>query len=165
MTLTVERLSELFEIVPEAGSVVWKNPPRHHSDLLGKEAGTTNKYGYIQIRIDGRFYRRARLMWLYVHGVWPAVEVDHENLIKTDDRIGNLREATHSQNICNAPRYQNNTSGVKGIDWHIGKRRWRARIAVCGKRTTIGYYQSLDQAVAARDAVLSKYHGEFARAA
>lgn len=163
--LTKERLDELFAIDAGRGSVIWKKPPLHHADLVGREAGTRSRYGYTQIRIDGRLYRRSRLIWFYVHGCWPAIEIDHENLAKADDRVDNLRDATHGQNMCNTPRYRNNRSGAKGIDWRPAKKRWRARIAIAGKRTSLGHYESLPDAIAAREAALVNHHGAFARAA
>lgn len=161
--LTRERLTELFDIDPVAGTVKWKSCPR--PGLNGKDAGCLNCHGYVVIGIDGRIYRRGRLIWFYAHGTWPAVEVDHVNLVKSDDRIGKLREATFSQNLCNTPLYANNKSGTKGVDWRPKKRRWRARIAIGSKRICLGHYEILEDAVAIREAALTQYHGEFARAA
>lgn len=53
---------------------------------------------------------------------------------------------------------RNNTSGVRGVSWHNGSRKWVARISDNGKTRTIGYFTSLDEAAQARaEAVLKKY--------
>lgn len=160
--LTRDRLDELFDINVEAGTMKWKDSPR--PGLNGKDAGCLS-HGYIVITIKRRVFRRSRLVWFYVHGKWPSVQVDHENLVKSDDRINNLRDATISQNLCNTPIYANNKSGCKGVDWRPKKQRWRARIAIGKKRVSLGHYEALEDAIAARQSVLAEYHGEFARAA
>lgn len=165
MALTVERMDEIFDVDPAKGSIIWRAPPFNHPDLMGKEAGTTNCYGYVQIRIDGRIYRRARLIWFYVHGTWPSKQVDHENLVKTDDRLENLREASSDQNQWNTSVRKNNLLKAKGIDWRPDKKRYRARVVCRGITTQVGYFRSLDEAIAARAQVVIKLHGEFARAA
>jgi len=52
----------------------------------------------------------------------------------------------------------NNTSGVRGVSWHKGEQKWVARIFLDGKVKTIGYYDNLEDAAAARmKAVHEKY--------
>lgn len=46
---------------------------------------------YTNIRIDGKTYWLHRIVWFYVHGVWPAGLLDHKNGDKYDNRIDNLR--------------------------------------------------------------------------
>ncbi len=164
--LAWERLNEILDIEPWSGLMFWKNvSSRRAKALNGKEAGTLNCHGYVQIGIDGRNYRRSRLMWFYVHRVWPKEEVDHENLKKDDDRIANLREATYSQNMYNRPCPKNNSTGHKGVDWRPKKSRFRARITAEGKTITVGHFLTLRDAIVARETAQLKHHGEFARAA
>lgn len=44
----------------------------------------------------------------------------------------------------------NNTSGVPGVDWLMGKQRWRATICFKGKRRYLGCYEKFEDAVKAR---------------
>ena len=44
--------------------------------------------------------RRARAIFWYVHGYWPK-EIDHNNRVRTDDRIDNLFDRSHSENMAN----------------------------------------------------------------
>jgi len=161
--LTRDRLDELFDIDVEAGAMKWKACPRPGRD--GMDAGCLTVHGYAQVKIDGRFYRRSRVIWFYGKGAWPSIEIDHRNLVKSDDRIDNLREATFSQNMFNTPIFSSNTSGCKGVDWRPDKKRWRARIMANGRTRSLGHYKSYEAAVAARNAAAEVEHGEFARAA
>ena len=40
-----------------------------------------------------------RLVWFYIHGKWPEMELDHINNNKRDNRIENLREVTRGENM------------------------------------------------------------------
>lgn len=44
----------------------------------------------------------------------------------------------------------NNTSGVKGVNWHKDTQRWVARIMFKKKTYELGYYKDFDEAVKAR---------------
>ncbi|MGU0171669.1 HNH endonuclease [Escherichia coli] len=43
--------------------------------------------------------------------------VDHINMIRSDNRIVNLRAATRAQNGQNSKTRSDNASGVKGVSW------------------------------------------------
>ena len=53
-----------------------------------------------------------------------------------------------------------NTSGVRGVSWHAGRRMWAARVSVDGKTKTIGYYKSIDAAAKARQDAIKELYGE-----
>ena len=63
--------------------------------------GTVSKKGYhrISIRIGKDLTRvlMHRAAWALYYGRWPS-EIDHLNGIKTDNRLCNLREVSHSEN-------------------------------------------------------------------
>ena len=57
--------------------------------------------------------------------------------------------------------FRNNSSGVRGVNWHAGTRKWTARISVNGISKTIGYFDTIDEAAKARrEAVAQKYGAE-----
>lgn len=61
------------------------------------DVGHVNQDGYIRIRCNGRFRMKHRLLfWLY-HGYLP-IEVDHDNDIRNDNSISNLKPSDRKQN-------------------------------------------------------------------
>jgi hypothetical protein len=96
-------------------------------------------------------------------GVGHAVEVDHMNGNKLDNRRSNLRSATRALNGQNLKLYRNTTSGFRGVDWYIRKQQWRARICVSGKFQTLGYYDSAYDAARAYSAAATTLHPYNAR--
>ena len=89
---------------------------------------------------------------------------DHIDPASTlDNRLSNLRIASNSQNCMNRRKYSNNTSGRKGVDFHKGINKWRARIMVGGVNIELGSSEHYEVACALREAAEKKYHGEFAR--
>ena len=66
-----------------------------------KLAGCLRKDGYIVIRVKNVLYLAHRLAFFYMTGSWPKDQLDHINMNRSDNRWGNLREATNSQNMMN----------------------------------------------------------------
>src|ERR1039458_5689462 len=61
-------------------------------------------------------------------GAWPTKEIDHVNGDPGDDRLINLREATHAQNQAN--RRKGLHSVQKGVKRSRSGNRWEARLIV-----------------------------------
>lgn len=131
----------------------------------GMKAGTINSVGYVILCIHKRLYCAHRVAWLYVHGCWPAAEIDHINGVRTDNRLRNLREASKRQNGQNRGAQKNNTSGHKGVMRDIKPGKWIAVIFVNGRRERLGTFDDIASAAAAYREAEIKYFGEFARAA
>lgn len=153
----------------KAGIFTWQAKPsgtkdaaRWNSRYAGKPAGSPNRDGYINIKIDGRLHPAHRLAWLYVHGHWPVLEIDHRNGIRADNRLQNLREATRTEQMHNLRRPTTNTSGFKGVSLYQGK-RWRAYIHLNGKPKHLGYFLTAELAHAAYCKAALAARGEFAR--
>ena len=69
----------------------------------------------------------------------------------------NYVEGTNlSQIACNTIA-QNNTSGIRGVSWHKGLQKWQARITIKGKTVSLGYYNNIEDAAAARKEAEEKY--------
>jgi hypothetical protein len=85
-----------------------------------------------------------RLVWYAHHQDWDIWDtsrdnfIDHKNQIKNDNRIGNLRKATHSENQQN--------QNVKGCYFVEEMNKWRAKIQLNGKQEHIGYYDTEEEA-------------------
>lgn len=161
--VTVERLRELLHYDPDSGEWTWLVSPSQNIPA-GSRAGADCD-GYRIIRITPSRYKAHRLAWLYMTGQWPVGEVDHRDLDKGNNRWGNLRVATHGQNIANTPLGCRNKSGFKGVSWYKTTNRWVAQITSKNKRTTLGYFRKAEDAHAAYCDAAKRMHGEFARLA
>lgn len=131
----------------------------------GERAGTTTFWGYRQIEICQQFFMAHHLAWFYVHGRWPAPEIDHRNGIRDDNRFDNLREATRSQQGANSKRSKANTSGFKGVIYRPHAKAFRAYITLNRRQRHLGYFPTAEMAHAAYCAAAERLFGEFARAA
>lgn len=160
--ITQERLKEVLHYSESTGVFVWLNDMRNGSKA-GEVAGGLSLGGYIYIRIDQAAYRAHRLAWLYVYGRFPADIIDHANGIKTDNRIGNLREANQSQNMQNKRASKNSKTGVKGVCLCSQTGRFQVKIRVDGKYKHIGRYDTVDEGAKAYANAAKKYFGQFAR--
>ena len=89
-------------------------------------------------------------------------EVDHINQNKVDNQRKNVRSATHAENMRNVGNRVDNTSGFKGVSWDKKSRLWHAQISRDGKRVSIGYFNTREQAAAAYDKEAIKLQGDFA---
>jgi hypothetical protein len=162
--LTQARLHELLAYDMNTGVFTWK-VRRGGKATVGAVAGRLDTHGHRQITIDGVLYLAHRLAWLYVHGVWPTVQIDHRDTAKDNNRISNLRLATRSEQMRNRGPMATNTSGFKGVSWHKKSGKWRAQIWQNGTSRTIGHYATTEEAAAAYAAEAYEHHGEFARLA
>lgn len=154
--LTHNQLKSELHYDPSTGVFTWILC--HHKSRIGKPAGTSWN-GYIYVTAGGRRYPAHRLAWFYVYGHWPELPLDHENDIKTDNRISNLRQATFAQNAASQPLRKCNTTGFKGVS-RAGK-RWVAQ-ATYNKRTHyLGRFDSPQEANAAYNTFAKASHGVF----
>jgi hypothetical protein len=136
---------------PERSCEIW------NAQYAGREAFTTdNGKGYRTGVIFGRKYQAHRVIWCMVHGYWPNV-IDHENQVRSDNRIKNLRNVDHGANLKNKRLYSNNTSGRIGVYWNRRKGKWRSQIRHNGERIQLGYFADFADACEARDEAEARY--------
>jgi hypothetical protein len=146
-SLTQERLKEVLSYDAESGIFTWAvdrvNAPK------GKIAGCHDGHGYIIISVDGCKYMAHRLVWLYVHGVFPK-EVDHQNHVRDDNRLVNLRATDRAGNRKNVSKLSRNKSGVTGVSWTTrrGKRKDKWEVRAC--KVFLGYFDDFFEAVCKR---------------
>lgn len=87
--------------------------------------------------------------------------VDHVDSNKSNNKIGNLRWATVSENAVNSRMPTTNTSGVKGVSWDKRASKWGVYICINGKQTNLGYFTSLEEATEVRRKSAQEHFGEF----
>jgi len=97
-----------------------------------------------------------------LHCIGHKQPVDHENHDTLDNRKRNLRKCTYKKNAANRRMHINNVSGLKGVCWHKGHRKWSAQIMIHGKRKYLGFFQSAKEAAQAYDRAAREYFKEFA---
>ncbi len=151
-----ETIEEAIEYDPETGLFRWK-VLYNSSQVNGWFAGCLDGKGYFQITFQNKHRLAHRLGWYLSNGYWPK-QLDHINRIKTDNRLSNLREVTRQQNSINTGVPSNNTSGHKGVVWIKRRNKWEARIKVSGVQKHLGYFETLEEAIAARKRGEAKYH-------
>ena len=146
----------------EDGKLYWTKKPCSRV-IVGDEAGHVSKTtGYRRIIFRGTQYRTHRVVWFLVKGEQPPNILDHINNNRLDNHIDNLREVTPSQNRLNTKDRKDNTSGVKGVGWHKGNNKWRARVNDGNKRIHIGYFTDLQEAEKSIKEFREILHGEYA---
>lgn len=160
--ITAEELRRVLDYDQDTGIFRWLISAGSRAKI-GQIAGCRRSDGYWYIGVQGRFYLAHRLIWLYVRGKWPVDDIDHINMDRGDNRIANLREATRSQNMANSKLRRDSACGLKGVSFHKQHNRWRAQVRKDGRVHHLGYFNTAEEARAAREAAAQKYHGEFAR--
>lgn len=157
MTLTASRVREVLDYDPRTGVFTWLVDVARNVKT-GTVAGSIYKNGYRYITIEGRAYKAHRLAWLWMLGVWPEYDLDHNDTDKTNNAWANLREATRSENEANKPSKNPLGKGVR----QRGK-RYFAQIRVNGRKVHLGTYDSPTEAHAAYAKAANNVFGEFAR--
>ena len=87
---------------------------------------------------------------------------DHINRNPFDNRSSNLRECTDRGNALNHSIRKDNTSGVTGVHYIKQNNKWQARISIGGgKRRSLGYFDTYEEAVEARIKAEKELYGEW----
>ena len=123
-TPTQKLLHQLFEY--KGGKLYWKVDAAYNVKI-GDVAGTTDSKGYKTTKINGKIYKVHRLIFLMHYGYLPKF-VDHKDKNPSNNKIENLRDATHSENQLNSKIPKNNTSGIKGVSWNSLVKKWAVRL-------------------------------------
>lgn len=168
-------LRECFTYDPETGVLRWRGRPREHfADLrsyvvcnirdAGQVAGSSSDpQEHLRVCVGGVSFKISRIIWKFMTGSDPVVQIDHINGDYWDNRWANLREATHAQNTQNCGLRIDNISGQKGVHFAKRSHKWIAYINVSGKRKFLGTFQSYEEAKLARIAAEKDGFGIFAR--
>lgn len=149
MMLTYDRANELFSYNPETG-VVTRKISNSNRVKAGQQVNSLSfsKKGdtYYNTKVDGRYYKVHRIIWLMHYGEWPSGSIDHINHQTLDNRIDNLRDVSFADNLKNRTLQKNNTSGFNGITWREDNKKWRARVIVDRKVINLGSYSKKEDA-------------------
>lgn len=120
-----------------------------------------NNDGYHTGRVFGRDLRAHRVIWAVYHDAWPPIQIDHANGVRTDNRISNLRLATHAENQWNRAKNSKSLSKYKGVSWDSSTGMWDTRIMVNGVTTYFGRFATEESAAAVYREAATRLHGKF----
>ncbi len=158
--LTVEYLRKVLDYDPLTGVFKWKIT-RGTGAYARKDkiAGYARSKGsYWQLRLCGKHYYAHRLAWLYIYGEWPKQDLDHIDRNKQNNAIGNLREATATQNGANAKVRKDSRLGIQGVRKNRGAKTYEARVGT----TYLGCFSTPEAAHEAYLRAKKERYGEFA---
>lgn len=131
--ITQKELKSKLQYNPDTGVFTWVK--------RNVVAGSLNNTGYIHIKINQKAYLAHRLAWLYIYGEWPNI-IDHISGNKIDNKINNLRNVTHRQNLQNSNNHRNGKLvGVKKQN-----NKFQARITINKKQIYLGTYDTAPEA-------------------
>jgi hypothetical protein len=150
----LDTIASVLSYDPDTGLLRWVKSTGKAK--AGSVAGCEAQ-GYILIGIKGRLLKAHRLAWLLHHGREPAGDIDHANGNRSDNRIENLREASHAENMHNRRADHDNKSGIKGVCWNKWKGKWMGYVN--GKH--VGYFSTPDAAEVAVREAREAAHGQF----
>ena len=142
------------------GKLFWKERRRGLKDIT-RPAGTLSPDRYCRILFEGNNYKRSRLVFFYFHNRWPKYHIDHINRNQSDDRIENLREASHSLSQINRGIFKSNKIHVKYITKRTDVKNstvYRFHLQIKRKHKYIKSSNCLSDLIAFRDDYLKKYH-------
>ena len=97
-----------------------------------------------------------------MHQLLGFSNYDHKDRNELNNLESNLRPCNQSQNAMNRNVQKHNTSGYSGVSWRKDTQKWRVRIHINNKETTIGEFVNKEDAIRTRLEAEAKYYGEFA---
>lgn len=160
--ISADELRRILDYDPLTGIFTWK-VKTSRKVVVGTRAGSYRNGGYGRINIAGRQYTMQWLAWLHYYGRPPKDLVDHRDHCGGNNRIANLRECTHAQNMHNTRRSKRNKSGAKGVRFRSDFDRWVAYIKAPNRKTKhLGLFDSFDMAAEFRQLACDLLHGDFA---
>lgn len=154
----------------ELGGFVVARKVRGRRKQIGEPAGTLaykrGKATEVRISLGNVSYTEHQLLWVWFTGSWLSspLEIDHINQNPFDNRVGNLRAATHLQNSQNQRQRNSNTSGHTGVFFVKRTGGYFVEITHNYQKHYGGYYKTLEEAIAARDSLrtmLNSYGATF----
>lgn len=156
-----DELLSILSYDENTGNFIWIKP--RPKIRVGEKAGHLHSRGYVYLEIYGKHYAAHRLAWFYITKEWPINQVDHINMVKSDNRFCNLRQATNGQNMSNRKvMAKSNLKGVVFLKW-MKEKPWKAQITHNKKVHYLGCFKTKEEAHSAYCAAAIKLHGDFAR--
>jgi hypothetical protein len=148
---------------PYTGLFKWRESGKGRPKVPDWWPGQKTHWGYFVIAINRLQFFTHRLAFLYMMGRGPQEDVDHIDGDRANNRWGNLREATGSQNKYNTGLRGHNTTGFRGVFRHNQTGKWVARIKAGEQRVNLGSFPTPEEASKAYEAAAKEAFGEYYR--
>jgi hypothetical protein len=160
-TVPMGELRRILSYDPNTGLLCWLI--QRGNLVSGEEAGCVYLDGYVYVKVYKHLMLAHRIAWALYTGKWPRRPLDHINMIRSDNRIINLRLASVAENNRNRAKQSNNTSGYKGVTFNKASGKYQAKIMHNKKTVCLGYFYHPAQASVAYQKAVKEFHDEFAR--
>lgn len=123
-------------------------------------------HGYFCGKLLDRDTKAHRVIFAVHFGRWPIGDIDHLDGNPQNNRLSNLRDVTHAENIANQKLRTDNKYGMRGIKFvKTGKRqkRWTAELNYNGKCIGFQYFSTPEEAAEAYASMRRKLYGNSIR--
>lgn len=142
--VTDEELKNLKEyFVYESGNLKARISYANSKIKAGKILGNNNPKYYTNVRCKGRKYKMHRIVWYLCTGNWPIDQIDHINGDKSDNRIENLRQVSHGENMRSYKKKAKGTSSrFRGVSFNRKRKEWHSEIYSLGLRYSLGWFKN-----------------------
>lgn len=133
--------------------------------VSGVVTNTKNKvlgYNYknrLRAKIKGKDYFLTNICWFLYYGTWPDSEIDHKDRDATNNSIGNLRKASHSENAANKDKRLDNK--YHGVSYHHIGEKWRYRFIINKTAYEVYGFKTAKDAAKAREQHLDQLGDTF----
>ncbi len=107
-----------------------------------------NGAGYGQVHYEGPAKRAHRVVYTLLVGPIPeGAQLDHICFNRACVNPDHLRPVTHKQNHEHLQgAYSNSKSGIRGVHWNKGRRKWQVEVVNAGRKHYGGRFHDLHEA-------------------
>ena len=159
MSITQDYLKEIFDY--KDGNLFRKTKTSNRTKV-GDVVGSKNGNGYLRVSVLGKYFYVHRIVFMWHFGYLPN-EIDHIDGNKSNNKIENLREATHLQNGKNLTLRLSNKVGINGVRFDSDRRKWASSICINKKKKHLGRFANIEDAILARKNAEIEFFGEWSR--